>query len=174
MTAVIFDTETTGLLLPSLADLARQPYILEVGAVIVKCGSIVAELSQVLSVPVLVTAEMTKYNGITQLDTVGKPSFKDFLPQLAKFFKGSQILFAHNAPFDTGMLRNELKRSGQPKFPWPKEIVCTVAEYTPIFGYRPSLKVLHQKILGVPLEQKHRALDDVKALYSILRKDGVL
>lgn len=171
MKVIIFDTETTGLLLPSAAPLDKQPRIIELGAVRVSEHAVLGELSQLLNPEIEISAEITKITGITNEDLVGKPTFREFLPQLVDFFVGADMLICHNAPFDSGMLRNELKRAGIEDFPWPKEIVCTAQEYTATMGKRPTLKALYEKVIGVPLAQTHRALDDAMAVYEVLTKD---
>lgn len=174
MNIVIFDTETTGLPLPKSAPLDKQPRIIELGAVVVNKDGIVRELSQLLDPGVEISAEITKITGITNDQLKGKPTFKEFLPQLKEFFADTQILIAHNAPFDRKMLELDLERAECEDFPWPEQVVCTVQEYQPQFGKRPKLLELYEKIVGVPLAQTHRALDDVMALHECVAKDGFL
>ena len=174
MKSIIFDTETTGLLLPSTAELIQQPYIVELGAVLVEGGQIIAELDQLLSIPIPMPKDATKANHITEEMLKGKPTFTQFLSKLRAFFLGADVLYTHNAPFDCGMLHNELLRANCTDFPWPNEIVCTVAEHQPLYGYRPSLRKLYEDIIGTKLEQEHRGLSDVKDLFAILAKEGVL
>lgn len=171
MKAIVFDTETTGLLLPSSAPVEKQPKIIELGAIAVSESGILGELSQLLSPGQEITAEITKITGITNEDLVGKPTFAEYLPQLKEFFSGADMLICHNAPFDTGMLKNDLIRAACEDFPWPNTIICTAQEYTPVIGKRPSLKVLYKHIIGEELAQTHRALDDVMAVYAVLQKD---
>ena len=171
MKAIIFDTETTGLLLPSAAPLEKQPRIIELGALAVSETEILGELSQLLDPQVEITAEITKITGLTNEDLKGKPTFKEFAPQLAEFFRGADFLICHNAPFDVGMLKNDLKRAGIEDFPWPTTTLCTAQEYTPVMGKRPKLLALYEHIIGKPLAQTHRALDDAMAVYEVLAKD---
>lgn len=171
MKAIIFDTETTGLLLPSTAPVEKQPRIIELGALVCSESAILGELSQLLDPQVEITAEITKITGLTNDDLKGKPTFKEFAPQLADFFRGADYLICHNAPFDVGMLKNDLKRAGIEDFPWPETIICTAQEYTPMMGKRPKLLALYEKVIGVPLAQTHRALDDAMAVYEVLTKD---
>lgn len=172
MKAIIFDTETTGLLLPSSAPLEKQPRIIELGAVLVSTETgIIGELTQLINPEMEISAEITKITGITNEDLVGKPTFKEYLPTLRAFFDGADMLICHNAPFDSGMLRNDLKRVGCDDFPWPAETICTAQEYTPVVGKRPRLLQLYEVIMGKPLAQTHRALDDAMAVYEILDKD---
>lgn len=172
MKAIIFDTETTGLLLPSSATLEKQPRIIELGAILVSTETgIIGELTQLINPEMEISAEITKITGITNEDLVGKPTFKEYLPTLRAFFDGADMLICHNAPFDSGMLRNDLKRAGCDDFPWPAETICTAQEYTPVVGKRPRLLQLYEIIMGKPLAQTHRALDDAMAVYEILDKD---
>jgi len=171
MKAVIFDTETTGLLLPSTAPIEKQPKIIELGAVAVNESGVIAELSQLINPGQEITAEITKITGITNKDLIDKPTFTEFLPRLKEFFSGSDTLICHNAPFDVGMLRNDLLRAGCNDFPWPADTLCTAQEYTAAMGKRPRLVELYERIIGRPLMQTHRALDDAMAVYEILLKD---
>jgi DNA polymerase III epsilon subunit family exonuclease len=174
MNIVIFDTETTGLPLPKTAPLEKQPRIIELGAVVVDKKGCLGELSQLLDPGVEISAEITKITGITNDQLKGKPTFKEFLPELKAFFADTQVLIAHNAPFDRKMLELELERVECTDFPWPEQVVCTVQEYQPQFGKRPKLLELYERVMGVPLAQTHRALDDVKALHECIAKDGFL
>ena len=65
MIAIIFDTETTGLLLPSSAPLEKQPRIIELGALKVDANGVLDELNQLLDPEQTITAEITKITGIT-------------------------------------------------------------------------------------------------------------
>ena len=174
MRAVIFDTETTGLPLPKTAPLEKQPRIIELGALVVDKNGPVAELNQLINPEVEITAEITKITGITEDQVIDEPTFKDFLPQLIEFFKDTEILIAHNAPFDTTILRYALQRAECEDFPWPEQTLCTVQEFRADFGKRPKLTELYEKVMGEPLMQTHRALDDVKALHAAIDKNGFL
>lgn len=170
-----FDTETTGLPKPKRVPLSHQPKIIEIGIVVYEGSRIIKELSQVLDPKEQISAEITKITGLTNSDLVGKPTFSEFLAELSPYFDGVDIMVAHNAKFDIEMLGNELNRLGEDvnrDFPWPPGIICSVQEYFHHFGFRPSLQKLYGKIIGVELEQTHRALDDAKALSEILIKDN--
>lgn len=174
MRAVIFDTETTGLPLPKTAPLEKQPRIIELGALVVDKNGPVASLTQLIDPGVEISAEITKITGITPDQLKGQPSFKDYLPKLIEFFKDTDILIAHNAPFDKRMLELDLERCECTDFPWPQQTICTVQEFRAEFGKRPKLLELYEHVMGEPLMQTHRALDDVQALYSAIEKNGFL
>ena len=168
---IVFDTETTGLLLPSSAAIEDQPRIIEIGAVKITGGDI-EEFSQLIYPGVQISSKITKITGIKNEDLVGKPTFEDIVSDLCAFFEDSGKLICHNASFDLGMLELELKRCGFDGFPIPDDVICTVYEYMPEFGRRPTLKELYNKIIGKQLEQTHRALDDAVALHKLLLKDN--
>lgn len=169
--SVIVDNETTGLLLPKVADLDKQPHIIELAIARVEDGKIVAEYDWLIDPECEITPEITKITGITNDMVAGKPKFRQLLPQIEDAFGGADFFIAHNAPFDKGMIEVELKRCARTGFPWPENIICSVQEYLPMFGRRPKLTELYEKIIGSPLAQTHRALDDVKALVEVLQKD---
>lgn len=171
MIAIIFDSETSGLTLPSIASKVNQPRITELGAVRTDGQTIISQLSQLIYPECLITEEITKITGITNDMLKGQPTFAQYLPKLKEFFNGADMMIAHNAPFDRVMLELELLRANCTDFPWPAEIICTAQEYATVFGFNPHMKELYQKIIGEPLDQKHRALDDVIDLWSVLVKD---
>jgi DNA polymerase III epsilon subunit-like protein len=78
---------------------------------------------------------------------------------------------AHNLPFDRAIMRGELARHGVTDFPWPEREVCTVGLYKEAWGRNPKLLELYEDVLGRPLAQTHRALDDVKALVEIIQSE---
>lgn len=179
MKAIIFDVETTGLTLPSVAPLNKQPKIIELGVLKIEFGTakskkpkIIGELSQLLHPGEPISAEITKITGLTNNDLEGQPTFDKFLFTLRTFFNDTDVLIAHNALFDSALLRYDLQRAECKDFPWPKITICTVQEYRSQFGKRPKLTELYKQIIGKELVQTHRALDDCKALYEVLVADS--
>lgn len=172
MKAIIFDTETTGLMLPKVAPLEKQPRIIELGVITVVGGQLGEMHNWLINPGQEISAEITKITGIKNEDLVGKPSFSELLPELINIFSGASLLIAHNAPFDVGMLRNELLRAGCEDFPWPEDVVCTVQEYKHMFGRRAKLTELYERVVGKPLAQTHRANEDAYAVYEVLAADN--
>lgn len=174
MKVIILDTETTGLPLPSSANLEEQPQIIEFAAI--KCstntGRVLGEISQLIDPGVPIPEEITKITGITDKHVKGKPTFAEFLPDLAKFFKNADMMVAHNLPFDKSMMEFELRRLGIEDFPWPPKEQCSVELFEHLLGYRPKLKDLFEHYTGNPLNQTHRALDDVQALMTCIERSG--
>lgn len=170
---LVMDTETTGLLLPSSAPLAQQPKIIELALIeiIVENGSanVSQEWSWLINPGESLSAEITRITGLTDAELVGKPSFVTVLPGIVEWFLGATGLIAHNLPFDLGMLVNELRRCGKEfAFPYPPKQLCTVAAFQPEFGRRAKLTEVYERVLKRALPQKHRALDDTRALVEVV------
>lgn len=172
MDHIVLDTETTGLLLPKTAPIEKQPRIIELAFVRVRDGEIVSEHEWLIHPEQEITAEITKITGIKNEDLIGKPKFADLVTEIAEAMKDAATFIAHNAPFDSKMVKNELTRIGAIEtFPFPAETVCTIQEYRHEYGRRMKLTELYEKKLGKSLAQTHRALDDVKALVEVLIAD---
>jgi DNA polymerase-3 subunit epsilon len=176
MTYLIFDTETTGLLLHPSAKLELQPQIIEWGGMLVnEKGEELAHLDILINPGRALPSEIIKITGITDEDLALKPPFAVASPAIRDMFQRADALIAHNLPFDTGMMRNELARCDiLEEWPWPPVNICTVQEHAEEWGYRPKMTELYQHYMGKPLAQTHRALDDVRALKEICIAAGIL
>jgi len=178
MKAIIFDTETTGLVKPGLIDLSKQPKIIELGLVIVESEEtptariwrITEERNWLINPGEPITAEITKITGIKDEDVADKPGFEEVWSEAWGYFEGAGISVAHNHPFDKAMVDNDCRRidGGEPFKAWPEIQICTVQEFTHVFGHRPKLTDLYERYMGKPLAQTHRASDDAKALAEVL------
>lgn len=164
---ILLDFETTGLTLPSSADLELQPRIIEIGAIKVSDrGSVVAEMGELIDPKQEISAEITKITGIKPDQLKGKRTLEEVLPELADFFLGAHTLVAHNLAFDRDVLYFELLRHGwERRFPFPPNQVCTVDSSMHMKGRRLKLLELYEITQGKPLAQTHRAVDDVRALW---------
>lgn len=176
MRTMVFDTETSGLPLYG-GEIEVQPHIIELGAAVYEGSELVAEFSQLIKPPHPIDAVITKITGITNEELASCSSFKDVWEktEFRELLKSCSMLIAHNAEFDRKMLVFELTRLGlNPDEFIPPAVVDTVAEFYHVFGRRMKLTELHEKILGVPLAQTHRALDDVHALAEVCKRGGLL
>lgn len=174
MISAIIDCETTGLTLPSVSELHKQPRVIEFACARIEDGRVVAEHEWLIWPGEDITAEITKITGITNDMLAGKPRFEEAAEEIAASMRFADQLIAHNAPFDVACLSYELQRCGYEDFPWPTETLCSVQEFVHEFGRRPKLTELYERKLGKPLAQTHRALDDVRALVEILVKEGLV
>lgn len=170
---LIWDTETTGLTLHPFAAPQKQPRLIEFGGVLMslETGLVTGEFSWLINPEELVSAEITKITGITNDNLIGKPHFHEQLSQMRDIFRRAQSMVCHNTPFDRAVIQSELARMAVKDFPWPKTDHCTMAMYTPQWGRNPKLKELYLSVMGVPLVQTHRGLDDAKAMVEIIQKE---
>lgn len=171
---IIFDTETTGLLMPSVTDLVGQPSIIDIACIKVddEDGRVLGTFQRLINPGCSLSPEITKITGYTDDDLKGAPTFAQIKPALAEFFLGQRKLLAHNLTFDLSMLRMDLERLGAvTAFPWPPVQVCTVQLYVEEFGKRPKLTQLYEAKLGRKLAQKHTAMADAEALLEIVQQE---
>lgn len=173
MRAVIIDFETTGLLKPHSCGVEHQPRAIEVGCVVIEGGKIIHTMTSLINPTVPLEPIITKITGLTDDALANAPLFTDILPGLIEVFVGADAFIAHNAPFDQGILQWELVRAEVDDFPWPANIICTAQEYTHMFGFRPKMLQLYERVIGRPLAQTHRALEDAEALAEIVIKTGL-
>ena len=102
---VVLDVETTGL------SPWRGDRVIEIGAVALEGGSVMAEFSTLIQVPVEVPFYASQINGITDEMLIGQPTPEEVFPAFDAFIRDSTLV-AHNAPFDLGFLRREYKLLG--------------------------------------------------------------
>lgn len=176
---LVFDTETTGLPAPSSAPIEKQPKIIDLGLVeIVETDgvfSVTREQAWLINPEEQLSETIVRITGLKDDDLRGQPTFPEVYPELVPWFLGACGLVAHNLPFDLGLLVNELRRIGKEfAFPYPPQQLCTVAHYHPVYGRRAKMTEVYERVFGKPLDQKHRALDDARALAEILIHEQLL
>jgi DNA polymerase III subunit epsilon len=171
--ALIFDTETTGLTLHPSAPVEKQPRMIEFGGVLLslESGEIEEEFSLLINPGAPLPPEIVKITGITDDDLRDAPTFSEILPQIVGIFLRCEVVVAHNLPFDRSILRGELARAKVTEFPWPPREACTMGMYRTEWGRDPRLVELYESVMGHPLAQTHRALDDVKAMVEVIQKE---
>jgi len=176
MPLLIFDTETTGLILHREAKDELQPRIIEWGGLLVdEAGEDIEELDILINPGMALPPRITQITGITDDDLKDQLPFAAAMPLLFNMFKRADVMIAHNLPFDRGMMELDLRRAGALEtWPWPARGICTVQEHTEEWGRRPKLTELYEFYMKEKLAQSHRALDDVRALKAICLKAGVL
>ena len=166
MIRVIFDTETTGLLLPDANDVDDQPEIVEIYLCkIDEEFNLLGEFDLLIKPRIPITEELTRIHGITNEMVSDAPNFAGAYEALSEWMTGTDELIAHNLPFDRSMLANELIRIDRLiQFPWPRINTCTVEMAMGIEQRRLSLAKLHEYATGAAHEGAHRAKADVHAL----------
>lgn len=179
MRAIIFDTETSGLVENDLMPLDKQPYIIELCAFLVddEVGpEPIEQLDFLCRPPVRLDPVITRITGLTDRDLADKPTFAEYMDAVRAFWSKADTVVAHNLPFDYAMLNFEFKRRNA-ALEWPAIKCCTVANTEHMAGHRLKLIELHKMLFDVTFESAHRARYDVAALarcWVELRKRGEL
>ena len=103
---VVFDVETTGL------D-TRTCGLTQIGAVLIKNGEIVDRFSTLSDPGIPIPPAITELTGITDEMVKGAPTPAEALKRFLAFV-GDRVLIAHNANFDTGVIRTLSQREQIP------------------------------------------------------------
>lgn len=172
MSAIVIDTETTGLLQPEGTALEYQPYIVEICAIRINDAfQRTGEVITLVKPPIPISEKVSKIHGIYDKDVKDKPTFPEIYRDLVDLFLGCHTMVIHNAPFDCNMLALELYRIGkQFQFPWPPIHYCTVEQSMHLKGHRLKLSELYEMATGkTEIVGAHRAENDVLALIDCYR-----
>jgi DNA polymerase-3 subunit epsilon len=153
---VIVDVETTGL------SIAKAGRVIEIGAVAIENGSIVAELDTLIDTGAAISYGAYRVHGISESMLRGKPQPLDVWPAFLEFTSNSPLV-AHNSPFDSAFVRNELSLVGKVL---PNLWHCTVRlsrKHLPNLANH-RLDTVYSHLFGeIPQTVKrHRALDDAR------------
>ncbi len=107
---IAFDTETTGL------DVCEHK-IIQVSAILFENGRKTKYYTSCLNIGEEVPSKITEITGITTKDLEMVEEDETFIyRRLLNFFRLAPYVLAYNAPFDIGMLENNLRRVGVPCF----------------------------------------------------------
>lgn len=176
MIALIFDTETTGIPKHPRAKDGVQPHIIEWGGILVDVasGKELESLDRLCNPGEKLDAKITQITGLTDDDLAQEPQFAELLSAIRPMFADADVLVAHNLPFDHYLMELELARANVVDWPWPARNICTVQEHAEEWGKRPRLVDLYEHYTGAALDQKHRAIDDCRALLEVCLRSGVL
>jgi DNA polymerase III epsilon subunit-like protein len=196
--AIVFDTETTGLIDNSAIPLKQQPHIIELTAIKIDLDHCVQWAAAkedkwpegrdrlLAEAPVFTSLfrhpklpeDTLKITGITQEMVNLAPQFASKVRDLQRFFLGATHLVGHNLSFDREMLANELRRLDMlTQFPWPPKHICTVEATETLDGFRLGLNDLHEKLTGARFSEHHRSEPDTRAtarVFMELVRSGVI
>ncbi|PNI10005.1 exonuclease [Arthrobacter sp. AFG7.2] len=106
-----------------------------------------------------------RIHGIRADDVAGQPRFGDLFPEIGAFI-GDDILAAHNAAFDLGVIRSGLEVSGLPGPAY--DYVCTVMLSRRCYSLVSNSLPFAAEEAGVPLVNHHDAAEDARACAGIL------
>ena len=158
---VCFDFETTGL--------NKSSKVIEIGAVKVKAGYLVARYSSLVDPGEEIEPLITKITGITTEMVAGKPTVDQLIPSFYEFTEGLPLV-AHNAPFDCRFLERDSLAAG---YHFDHDVFDTLQFARKVLPGLPSYKLGElTALLGIPLNDAHRAWCDAEAtarLYMYLK-----
>ncbi len=159
-TFVVFDIETTGFS-------PTKNRIIEIGAVRVEAGKIVARMDEFVNPDVPIPFEIERLTGINDAMVMDAPRIETVLPQFLEFARDA-VLVAHNASFDVSFISHN---AGLLKLPFSPTVLDTVTLARVLLPNLNRYKLdTVAKALGVSLENHHRAVDDAEATAGIFLK----
>ncbi|NKX50351.1 exonuclease [Arthrobacter deserti] len=139
-----------------------------VGLSRVRDGRIVAEASWLVRPPSgydRFDPRNVRIHGITEEMVAGKPRFGEVFADIADFI-GSDLLVAHNAAFDLGVIRSGLEVSelAGPAYDYACTVVLSRRSYSLVSYSLPFVA----EAAGVPLQHHHDAVEDARACAGIM------
>ncbi len=153
---VVVDVETTGM------SVQRGGRVIEIGAVAVERGQIVAELDTLIESGAAISYGAFRVHGISAEMLAGKPAPLEVWPWFRDFVRDAPLV-AHNAPFDSAFVRHELGLLGVglPN-PWHCTVRLARKRLPHLANHR--LETVYRHLFGeIPGNvQRHRALDDAR------------
>lgn len=164
--ALIFDFETTGLS-------AYNDQIIEIGAISLNLVDgrfqIQDELSCLVKASKPLSPKITEITNITD-EMLAKEGFteEEAYKQLRKMYDEDTLLIAYNIQFDLGFLKALFRKFENPSFVILNDILDIMAVYKDRHKYPHRLENAVETY-GVEMKSTHRALDDVKATYAVLK-----
>lgn len=157
---IVFDIETTGLN-------KSTDKIIEIGAVKIKDYKIIDRFSALINPGCEISKEIIDLTGINNDMVRDMPSIQEVLPEFIKFI-GSSPVVAHNANFDTGFIRVNLRKIGL-NFKNPIIDTLTLSRWLVPELKRYKLNILTEHF-GIKLLNHHRAVDDAEATAQLFLK----
>ena len=151
---VIFDFETTGL------EADKDDEIIEMGALKLKGTEPTGEtFNSLINIQRKIPEKVKTIHGIQDKDLEDKPTIQEIFPKFLNFL-GNKILIAHNAEFDLGFLKKNLKRF--PHLSFPNYCIDTLQLSRQFFSYEKghSLSAIASRF-ELPIDKdRHRSLGD--------------
>jgi DNA polymerase-3 subunit epsilon len=171
VTFVVVDLETTG-------GSAEADRVTEIGAVKVRGGEVLGELSTLVDPERGIPPVVTVLTGITEAMVLGAPRMGEVLPAFLEFSRGC-VLVAHNAGFDTGFLRAAAHRVDLAWPPFPVLDTVRLARAALTRDEAPDCRLATlARVLRAGTQPTHRAMDDARAtvdvLHTLLERVGPL
>ncbi|MBA2664612.1 MAG: 3'-5' exonuclease [Bradymonadaceae bacterium] len=156
----VIDVETTGL--DPLGD-----RVIEIGIIRFEHGEVVETYGQLINPERSIPDESVKITGITDADVQDKPTFAEVAGEIHARLQDVGLV-AYNLSFDRSFVRHELERCG---LNWPEEAptLDPLIFARQFFKNHPRKNLgTVSKLLGIPLEEAHRATHDATVAGRVL------
>lgn len=164
MKALVFDTETTGLVKNRTLPLDKQPEIIEWYSCLadLRTGRMTRTTEWLIKPTRPISDEITRITTITNAMVNNMSPMKIVGKRFIAEVEKADVVIGHNVRFDMDMLEIEAERYGW-KVKWPR-VICTIEQTIHLKGFRLNLNALHTHLFGEAFAGAHRAGEDVKAL----------
>lgn len=170
MRALVFDTETTGLIENRTVRKAMWPEIIEFAGIMIDWDTleILDSYETLIKPSKRLDPKIVEITRITDEMLEGRPHFAEVADEIRSGIETCDLAIAHNCSFDVEMVDMEFERLGR-KIRWPRTI-CTVEQTIAIKGARMKLGDLHEYLFGMRHEDAHRSMPDVRALVRVVQE----
>ena len=156
----IVDIETTG-------GLARRDKITEIAIVIFDGEKIIDQYQTLINPERSIPPYISNMTGITDEMVADAPLFYEVAKDIVLKTEGA-IFVAHNARFDYGFLKEEFSRLG---YTYTRKQLCTVRLCKKMLpGLRSHSLDSLIRHFSIPVNQRHRALDDALATVEVFNR----
>jgi DNA polymerase-3 subunit epsilon len=156
MHTIVVDVETSGM------SAGKGGRVIEVGAVVLEGGSVVAEFDTLINTGASIQYGAYRVHGISEEVLCGKPLPEDVWSSFREFVSDAELV-AHNAPFDSSFIRYEC---GLLNVDLQNRWHCTVrlARQKLPQLHNHKLDTVYRYFFGsIPASMhRHRALDDAR------------
>ena len=161
---VLLDLETTG-------GKATHHRIIEIGLLVIEHGEVIERWQSFVDPETTLPPFIQKLTGIAPSMLRGAPVFAQVAEPLLAYLN-DRTLVAHNARFDYGFLKNEFERIG---ISYNAKPLCSVKFSRSLYPQfkRHGLDQIIKRF-QLPIENRHRALDDAEMIYRFFLKSSGL
>jgi DNA polymerase-3 subunit epsilon len=156
----VLDLEMTGLS-------ERKDRICEVAVVRGAGGTVDHEYHSLVRPSAEMSPGALACHGLTSEILSDAPQFDEIAVPVTEVLQQAAVV-AHNVPFDLCFLQRELEEAGHPMV--PGVTVDTLLMARRLFAFRHNNLGQVCDVLGVPLDNAHRALDDARATFSVFTR----
>ncbi len=138
--------------------------VTEIGLVAASGGQFEYEWSTLVNPGVRIPSGIEALTGITNEMVRDAPPFAEVAVELQRHLEG-RLFVAHNARFDYGFIRSEMRRAG---LNYTAQTACTVKLSRRLYPQMPrhNLDAVMQRH-GIVCESRHRALPDAQVLWKL-------